>query len=170
MALIKSVRGCTPQIGKECYLAETATIIGDVSLGEGCSVWFNAVLRGDVNPIYIGNNVNIQDNSTLHCSYQKTIIEIADNVTISHNAIVHGAKIDDYALVGIGAVVLDNCHVGSRSIIAAGAVLLEGTVVEPNSVYAGVPAKKVGEVREERMKDMVERIPGAYRKYASWYK
>jgi carbonic anhydrase/acetyltransferase-like protein (isoleucine patch superfamily) len=169
MALIKSVRGFNPVIGPNCYLAENASIIGDVVLGEGCSIWFNTVLRGDVNSIRIGNNVNIQDGSVLHTLYQKSVIEIGDNVSIGHNVTIHGAKIEKLALIGMGAVVLDHAVIGEGAIIAAGSVVLSGTRVEPYSVYAGVPAKFVKFADAEQTNTINKRISDNYRFYASWY-
>ncbi|MBN1599438.1 MAG: gamma carbonic anhydrase family protein [Bacteroidales bacterium] len=170
MALIKSVRGFTPVFGKGCYLAENATIIGDVITGDDCSIWFNAVLRGDVNSIRIGNNVNIQDGAVLHTLYQKSVVEIGNRVTVAHNAVIHGAKIHDNVLIGIGAIVLDHAVINENSIIAAGAVVLSNTIVEAGSVYAGNPAKKIKEIDPEQSKNMIERIAGNYKMYAEWYK
>ena len=169
MALIKSVRGFTPQIGKDTFLAENATIVGDVVVGEGCSIWFNAVLRGDVNSIRIGNGVNIQDGSVLHTLYEKSTIEIGDNVSIGHNVTIHGARIEDGALIGMGAVVLDHAVVGEGAIITAGSVVLSKTVVEPGSIYAGVPAKFVKKVDPEQAKEINQKIANNYHMYASWY-
>ena len=140
MALIKSVRGFTPIIGKNCFLADNATLIGDIVMGDDCSIWFNTVLRGDVNSIRIGNRVNIQDGSVLHTLYQKSTIEIGDDVSIGHNVTVHGATIKDGALVGMGAVILDDAIVGEGAIVAAGSVVLSKTVIEPGSLWAGAPA------------------------------
>lgn len=170
MALIKSVRDFTPQIGEGCYLAENATIIGDVIIGNDCSLWFNAVLRGDVNSIRIGNNVNIQDGAVLHTLYQRSTIQIGDNCTIAHNAVIHGAHLSNNVLVGIGAILLDHVEVGENSIIAAGAVVLAKTQIEPGSVYAGNPAKKIKNISEEQSRDMIERIANNYKMYAGWYK
>ncbi|MCT4648154.1 MAG: gamma carbonic anhydrase family protein [Carboxylicivirga sp.] len=170
MALIKEVRGFTPKIGKNAYLAENATIIGDVEMGDDCSIWFNAVLRGDVNSIRIGNKVNIQDGSVLHTLYQKSVVEIGDNVSIGHNVTIHGAKIEDNVLVGIGATILDHAVIGSNSIIAANSLVLTGTIVEPNSVYAGVPAKKVKEIEPNQTKEMIHKIANNYLMYAGWFK
>lgn len=170
MALIKSVRGFTPQIGEDCYLSETATIIGDVVIGNNCSIWFNAVLRGDVNSIVIGNQVNIQDGAVLHTLFEKSVIEIGDSVTVAHNAVVHGAKICRNVLIGIGAIVLDHAVINENSIVAAGAVVLSNTVVEANSVYAGNPAKKIKEISSELSKGTIERIANSYKMYAGWYK
>ena len=170
MALIKECRGFTPQIGEDCWLAENATLVGDLVMGEQCSVWFNAVIRADVNSIKIGNRVNIQDGAVLHCTYDKTTVDIGDNVSIGHNALVHGCKIESNVLIGMGSIVMDNCHIESNAIIAAGAVLLEGTRVESWSIYAGVPAKKVRTLSEELFKGEVERISKNYIKYSSWFK
>ncbi len=173
MALVKKLRGITPKIGKDCYLAENATIIGDVVMGKECSVWFNAVLRGDVNSIRIGNRVNIQDGVVIHTLYKDSanpsVTEIGDNVSLGHNVIIHGAKIEANSLIGMGAVVLDNAVVGSGSIIAANSLVLSNTVVEPNSIYAGVPAKKVKEISPEQSKNIVERTANDYYMYSQWY-
>lgn len=157
-------------MGGNCYLAENATIVGDVVMGDDCSVWFNAVVRGDVNSIRIGNKVNIQDGAVIHCTYQKTETVIGNNVSIGHNAIVHGCTIADNVLIGMGAIVMDNCDIGSNCIIAAGAVLLENTKVMPGSVWAGVPAKKVKDINAELLKGEVERIANNYLMYAGWFK
>jgi carbonic anhydrase/acetyltransferase-like protein (isoleucine patch superfamily) len=170
MALIKKVRGFNPVFGKNCYLAENATIIGDVIMGNDCSVWFNAVLRGDVNSIRIGNMVNIQDGSVLHTLYEKSVIEIGDNVSIGHNVIIHGAKIHKNVLIGMGAIVMDNAIIGENSIIAAGSVVLDSTIVEPGSIYAGVPAKRVKSIDPEQSREMIEKIAKNYIFYAGWYK
>lgn len=170
MALIKSVRGFNPSIGKDCYLAENATIVGDVSLGEGCSVWFNTVLRGDVNTIKIGNHVNIQDGAVLHTLYQKSTIEIGNYVSVGHNVTIHGASIKDYALIGMGSTVLDHVVVGEGAIVAAGALVLSGTIIEPHTIWAGVPAKFVKAVDPEQSREINQRIAHNYAMYASWYK
>ncbi|MDR2773763.1 MAG: gamma carbonic anhydrase family protein [Tannerella sp.] len=170
MALIKSVRGFTPVIGEETYLADNAAIIGDVVIGKGCSIWFGTVLRGDVNSIRIGNGVNIQDGSVLHTLYRKSTIEIGDDVSIGHNVTIHGAKICNGALIGMGAVVLDHAVVGEGAIIAAGSVVLSDTHVEPGCIYAGVPAKFVKKVDPEQSKEINQRIAHNYHMYASWYK
>ena len=170
MALIKSVRGFSPQFGTNCFFAENATIVGDVIMGNDCSVWFNAVLRGDVNSIRIGNKVNIQDGSVLHTLYKKSTIEIGDNVSIGHNVNIHGAKINNNVLIGIGATVLDHAIIGENSIIAANALVLSNTIVEANSVYAGVPAKKVKDIEPEQTQEMIDKIANNYIMYASWYK
>jgi carbonic anhydrase/acetyltransferase-like protein (isoleucine patch superfamily) len=170
MALIKSCRGFDPKFGEDCYLAENATVIGDVIIGNQCSIWFNTVVRGDVNSIRIGNKVNIQDGAVLHCTYEKTQLTIGDNVSIGHNALVHGCTIESNVLIGMGSIVMDNCHISSNCIIAAGAVLLEGTQTESWSIYAGVPAKKVKTLSPELFKGEVERIANNYILYASWFK
>jgi len=169
MAYIQSVRGFNPKIGDNCFLAETAVVVGDVTMGEGCSVWFNAVLRGDVNSIRIGNHVNIQDGSVLHTLYQKSTIEIGDYVSVGHNVTLHGAKIHDYALIGMGAVVLDHAEIGEGAIVAAGALILSNTVVPPYTLWAGVPAKFVKNVEPEQTNEMNRRIAHNYSLYASWY-
>lgn len=169
MALIKSVRGFTPEIGKDCYLADNATIIGDVIMGEGCSIWFNTVLRGDVNSIRIGNHVNIQDGSVLHTLYQKSIIEIGDYVSIGHNVTVHGAKVNNYALVGMGSILLDHVEVGEGAIVAAGALVLSNTKIPPYTLWAGVPAKYVKDVEPEQTNEINRKIAHNYAMYASWY-
>jgi carbonic anhydrase/acetyltransferase-like protein (isoleucine patch superfamily) len=169
MALIRPVRGFTPQYGKNCFFAENATVIGDVILGDGCSIWYNAVLRGDVNSIRIGDNVNIQDGSVLHTLYQKSTIEIGNNVSIGHNVTIHGAKIEDNALIGMGSVVLDHAVIGEGAIVAAGSVVLSNTKVEPFSIYAGVPAKFVKMADPEQTMTINKRISDNYQFYASWY-
>ena len=170
MALIKEVRGFTPQIGEDCYLAENATVVGDVIMGNGCSIWFNAVLRGDVNSIRIGNHVNIQDGAVLHTLYQKSTIEIGDYVSVGHNVTIHGATVKDYALIGMGAIVLDGAVIGEGAIVAAGALVLSNTIVEPNTIWAGVPAKMVKKVDPQQSQEINQRIAHNYAMYASWYK
>jgi carbonic anhydrase/acetyltransferase-like protein (isoleucine patch superfamily) len=170
MALIKSVNGISPQFGKNCFLAENSTIVGDVITGDDCSIWFNAVVRGDVNSIRIGNKVNIQDGAVLHCTYQKTKLNLGNNVSVGHNAIVHGCTIHDNVLVGMGAIIMDNVEIGSNTIIAAGAVVLEGTKVESGSVYAGIPAKKVKDINQELVNGEINRIAENYLMYSSWFK
>jgi len=162
MAIIKSVRAFTPEMGKNCYLADNATIIGDVVMGDDCSIWFGAVLRGDVNPIRIGNRVNIQDNCTLHTTFNDSVVEIGDDVTVGHNVVIHGARIESKALIGIGSVLLDHVVVGSNTIVAAGSVVLEHTILEPNSLYAGVPAKRIKTVDPTRRESMIKRIAKDY--------
>ncbi len=170
MALIKSVRGFTPQIGENIYLAENATIIGDVIIGDDCSIWYNTVLRGDVNSIRIGNRVNVQDGTVIHTLYQKSVTIIEDDVSIGHNAVIHGAKIKSGVLIGMGAIVLDHAVVGEGAIIAAGSVVLSGTQVEPGSIYAGVPAKFIKKVDPEQAKEMNQKIANNYIMYAGWFK
>jgi carbonic anhydrase/acetyltransferase-like protein (isoleucine patch superfamily) len=170
MALIRSIKGIEPRTGKDCYLAENATIVGDVLMGDECSIWFNAVIRGDVNSIRMGNRVNVQDGAVIHCTYQKAATTIGNNVSIGHNALVHGCMVHDNVLIGMGSIVMDGCVIESNSIIAAGAVLLEGTHVESGSVYAGIPAKKVKELSKELFEGEVQRIANNYVMYASWYK
>lgn len=168
MAIIKTIRGITPQFGQNCFLADNATVVGEVVMGDNCSLWFNAVVRGDVHSITIGNNTNIQDGAVIHCTYQKAKTVIGNNVSIAHNAIVHGCTLEDNVLVGMGAIVMDDAVVKSGAIIAAGAVVLAGTKVESGSIYAGMPAKKVKEVGEE-MKGIFERTAKNYIMYAKWY-
>lgn len=170
MALIKEVQGKAPQFGKDCYLAENATVVGDVICGDQCSFWFNAVVRGDVHYIRMGNKVNVQDGACIHCTYQKAPTNIGNNVSIGHNALVHGCTIHDNVLIGMGAIVMDGCVVESNSIIAAGAVLLEGTRVPSGSVYAGVPAKKVKEVDKALFEGEIKRISDNYVMYSGWFK
>ncbi len=170
MAIIKSVRGFTPEMGGNCYLAETAVVIGDVKMGDDCSIWYGAVLRGDVNSIRIGNKVNIQDNAVLHTLFEKSVVEIGDNVSIGHNAVIHGAKIENNVLIGISAVVLDHAVIGENSIIAAGSLVKTGTIVEPNSVYAGVPAVKVKDIAPAQSREMIQKIAHNYLMYSGWYK
>ena len=169
MALIKSCRGKDPAFGNNCYLAENATVIGDVVMGDNCSVWFNAVVRGDVNSIRIGNQVNIQDGAVLHCTYEKTKVNIGNSVSIGHNALVHGCTIEDNVLIGMGAIVMDHCYIEANCIIAAGAVVLENTHIESWSIYAGVPAKKVKTLSPALFEGEVERISKNYMLYASWF-
>ena len=170
MASVKECRGFYSQIGEDCWIAENATLVGDLIIGNQCSVWFNAVIRADVNSIRIGNSVNIQDGAVLHCTYEKTKVDIGDNVSIGHNALIHGCRIESNVLIGMGSIVMDNCYIESNTIVAAGAVLLEGTRVESWSIYAGVPAKKVKTLSRELFKGEVERISKNYIKYSSWFK
>lgn len=170
MAIIKEVRGYTPHIGNNCFIAETAAVIGDVAMGDNCSIWYGTVLRGDVNTITIGNNVNIQDGAVVHTLYQRSKTVIGDNVSIGHNATVHGATIESNSLIGMGATVLDNAVVESGAIVAANALVTSGMRVEGGWIYAGVPAKKIKQVSTEQQKDIVERIANDYIMYASWYK
>jgi len=170
MALIKSCRGKEPKMGKDCWFAENATIVGDVTMGDDCSVWFSAVIRGDVNSIVMGNKVNVQDGAVIHCTFEKTKTNLGNNVSIGHNALVHGCTVEDNVLIGMGSIVMDDCYIESGSIIAAGAVLLEGTRVEAGSIWAGVPAKKVKDISPELFEGEVMRIANNYKKYASWFK
>ncbi|MEM6359260.1 MAG: gamma carbonic anhydrase family protein [Bacteroidota bacterium] len=169
MAIIKSVRGFTPKIGVNCFLADNAVIIGEVDMGDSCTVWFNAVVRGDVHSISIGANTNIQDGAIVHCTYQKAKTVVGSNVSIAHNAIVHGCTIEDNVLIGMGAIVMDNAIIKTGSVIAAGAVVLANTIVEENTIYAGLPAKKVKDTGEN-MKAVIERTAKNYPMYAAWYK
>jgi carbonic anhydrase/acetyltransferase-like protein (isoleucine patch superfamily) len=169
LALIIPVRGFTPRIGEECFLAQNATIIGDVTLGDQCSVWFNTVLRGDVNTITVGNRVNIQDGSVLHTLYQKSTIEIGDDVSIGHNVTVHGAKIRDFALIGMGAVLLDDVVVGEGAIVAAGSVVLSKTVIGPGELWGGAPAKFIKKVDPEQSREINQKIAKNYLFYSKWY-
>lgn len=170
MALILPVEGTFPSYGTDCFLAPNATIVGDVIIGDQCSVWFNAVVRGDVNSIRMGNKVNIQDGAVIHATYQKTKTIIGNNVSIGHNAIVHGCTIHDDVLVGMGAIVMDNAVIHSNSIIAAGSVVLEGTIVQEGSIYAGVPAKKVKDISKELINGEINRIANNYIRYSGWFK
>ena len=170
MPVILPVKGVLPAMGANCYIAPNATIVGDVVMGDDCSIWFNAVLRGDVNIIRLGNKVNVQDGAIIHCTYEKAATHIGNNVSIGHNAIVHGCVIEDNVLVGMGSIVMDNCRVGSNSIIAAGAVVLENTTIEPGSIYAGVPAKKVKDISQEMISGEINRIANNYLMYSSWFK
>ncbi len=168
--IIRAVKGKSPEFGKDCFIAENATIVGDVIMGDECSVWFNAVVRGDVHYIRMGNKVNVQDGAVIHCTYQKTPTNIGNNVSIGHNAIVHGCTIEDDVLVGMGSIIMDDCVVGSDSIIAAGAVLTKGTIVPPGSVFAGMPARKIKEVSKDLSEGEIRRIANSYVKYASWFR
>ncbi len=168
--LIKTVLGKTPQFGFDCFIADNATLIGDVVLGQGCSVWFSAVVRGDVNSITVGDHVNIQDGAVIHGTYQKSATTIGNHVSIGHNAIVHGCTIEDHVLIGMGAIVMDDCVVEPYSIVAAGAVVPKNTHIKSGSVYAGVPAKCIKSVSPELMEGEIERIARSYSIYASWFK
>lgn len=170
MALIRPLQGKTPQLGKDCFLAETAVIIGDVVAGDQCSFWYNAVIRGDVNSIRMGNKVNVQDNATIHCTYQKYPTVIGNHVTIGHNAIVHGCTLKDNVLIGMGAIVMDNAVVEPFSIVAAGAVVTQHSHIKEGEIWAGIPAKKIGTVSKELKEGEIERIANNYVKYSSWYK
>ena len=170
MALILPVKGISPTMGNDCFIAPNATIVGDVVIGDQCSIWFNAVLRGDVNSISLGNKVNVQDGAVIHCTYLRSKTIIGNNVSIGHNAIVHGCVIEDNVLVGMGSVIMDNAQIGSNSIIAAGAVVLENTIIEPGSIYAGVPAKKVKDISQDKISGEINRIAENYITYSSWFK
>ena len=168
--LIRSVRGSTPQFGPEAYLAETAVVIGDVVMGAQCSVWYNAVVRGDVNSIRIGDRVNVQDGAVLHCTFEKCGLIIGNDVSIGHNAIVHGCTVEDKVLIGMGAIVMDQAVIGTGSVIAAGAVITQNTIVPPGSLMAGVPAKRIGAVSRDLSEGEIERIARNYIRYAGWFK
>ncbi|HOZ51415.1 MAG TPA: gamma carbonic anhydrase family protein [Chitinophagaceae bacterium] len=170
MPIILPVKGISPTIPSSCFVAPNATIVGDVEMGEDCSIWFNAVVRGDVNSIRMGNKVNIQDGACIHCTYEKTKVVIGDNVSIGHHALVHGCQLEDNVLIGMGAIVMDNVIVGSNTIIAAGAVVLENTICESGSIYAGVPAKKVKDISQELVSGEINRIANNYVMYSSWFK
>lgn len=170
MPVILHVEGVYPKFGNDCFLAPNATIVGDVVMGDNCSVWFNAVVRGDVNSIRMGNKVNIQDGAVIHATYQKTKVNIGNNVSIGHNAIIHGCTLHDNVLIGMGSIVMDNAIVHSNTIIAAGAVVLENTVCEAGSIYAGVPAKKVKDIAPQLISGEIDRIANNYIKYAGWFK
>jgi len=169
MAIIKSVRGYTPTFGSNCYVADNAVVVGQVSMGNYCTVWFNAVVRGDVHSITIGDNTNIQDGAVIHCTYQKAKTVIGSNVSIAHNAIVHGCTVEDNVLIGMGAIVMDGAVIGSNSVIAAGAIILPGTKVEPGSMYAGNPAKRMKDISDE-MREVIQRTARNYPMYAEWFK
>ncbi len=169
MAIIKTLRGKTPVFGKNCFIAENAVVVGEVQMGDNCTVWFNAVVRGDVHSISIGDNTNIQDGAIIHCTYQKAKTVIGSNVSIAHNAIVHGCTVEDNVLIGMGAIVMDDALIGRESVIAAGAIVLAGTQVEPGSIYAGIPARKVKDIGPE-MKEVIGRTARNYPMYAEWYK
>lgn len=170
MALIRPVKGISPTFGKDCYLAENATVVGDVEMGDNCSVWFNAVVRGDVNSIRMGDRVNIQDGAVIHCTYQKAATTLGSDVSVGHNALVHGCTIHDNVLVGMGSIVMDGAVVHSHSIIAAGAVVLEGTVVESYSIYAGMPARKVKSLDPHTAETMLRKVAENYVMYSGWFK
>ena len=170
MPVILPVKGVLPSMGDNCFIAPNATIVGDVIMGNDCSVWFNTVIRGDVNSIRMGDKVNVQDGAVIHCTYQKTKAIIGNNVSIGHNAIVHGCVIADNVLVGMGAIVMDNVQVGSNCIIAAGAVVLENTIIEPGCIYAGVPAKKIKNISQELISGEINRIAENYLMYSGWFK
>ena len=168
--LVKSILGKKPIWGKNCFFADNATVIGDVVIGDFCSIWFNSVIRGDVNKIRIGDNVNVQDGSIIHATYKKSSTSIGNYVSLGHNAIIHGCRIDDFVLIGMGSIVMDNAIINSNSIIAAGSVILENTIVEPNSIYGGVPAKKIKKIEQSKSKKEIQRIAKNYLNYSSLYK
>ncbi|MCF6348590.1 MAG: gamma carbonic anhydrase family protein [Flavobacteriaceae bacterium] len=168
--IIKKLNGKEPQFGEDCFIAENAVIVGDVVMGNQCSIWYNAVLRGDVHYIKIGNKVNVQDGAVVHCTYKKSPTNIGNNVSIGHNAIVHGCTVRDNVLIGMGSIVMDDCIVESNSIIAAGAVVTKGTRVESGTIYAGIPAKKVKDISKDLISGEIDRIANNYIKYAGWYK
>jgi carbonic anhydrase/acetyltransferase-like protein (isoleucine patch superfamily) len=170
MPVILPVKGIEPIIPESCFLAPNATVVGDVVMGEECSVWFNAVVRGDVNSIRMGNKVNIQDGACIHCTYEKTKVNIGNHVSIGHNALVHGCTVEDNVLIGMGAIVMDNAYIGTNTIIAAGAVVLENMRCESGSIYAGVPAKKVKDISQELIHGEIDRIANNYVMYSSWFK
>ena len=170
MPIILPIKGLAPTIPDSCFVAPNATIVGDVVMGEDCSLWFNAVIRGDVNSIRIGNKVNIQDGACVHCTYEKTKTIIGNNVSIGHHALVHGCTVEDNVLIGMGAIVMDNAYIGANTIIAAGAVILENTICESGSIYAGVPAKKVKDISQELIHNEINRIANNYSMYSSWFK
>src|SRR3982751_1654740 len=170
MAVIMHVNNVYPTFGNGCFIAPNATVVGDVVTGDNCSIWFNAVVRGDVNSIRLGNKVNVQDGAIIHATYEKTKAIIGNNVSIGHNAIVHGCTLHDNVLVGMGAIVMDNAIVHSNSIIAAGAVVLENTVCEAGSIYAGMPAKKVKDISQEKISGEINRIANNYIRYADWFR
>ncbi len=170
MAIVKSIKGISPRMGENCFLAENATLLGDIEMGDDCSIWYSAVIRGDVNSVRMGNKVNVQDNATLHCTYQKYPLTIGNNVSIGHNAIAHGCTIHDNVLIGMGAIVMDNCVVESNSIVAAGAVVLEGTHIPSGTIFAGVPAKKVKDITPDLISGEIDRIANNYVMYSGWLK
>lgn len=170
MAIVRELLGKTPKIGEDTFLAETAVVIGDVAMGKNCSVWYNAVIRGDVHYIKMGDKVNVQDNAMLHCTYEKFPLNIGNNVSIGHNAIVHGCTIQDNVLIGMGAIVMDDCLVESNSLIGAGSVVTQGTHIKSGEVWGGVPAKKLKDISRELLEGEVNRIANNYVKYSSWYK
>lgn len=170
MKIIKAVKGKFPQIPEDCYVAENATIVGEVSMGKNCSVWFNAVIRGDVHFIKMGDKVNVQDGAVIHATYKKSPTTIGNNVSIGHNAIVHGCTIQDNVLIGMGSIIMDDCVIESNSIVAAGAVVSKNTIVESGTIYAGVPAKKIKDISKELISGEIDRIANNYVEYSSWFK
>ena len=169
MAIIKSVRGFTPKFGNNCFFADNAVVVGEVTMGNNCTVWFNAVVRGDVHSITIGDNTNIQDGAVIHCTYQKAKTIIGSNVSIAHNAIVHGCTVEDNVLIGMGAIIMDGAVIGNNSVIAAGAIILPGTKVESGSMHAGNPAKRMKDISDE-MREVIQRTAKNYPMYAEWFK
>lgn len=169
MAIIKSVRGFTPKFGNNCFFADNSVVVGEVLMGNNCTVWFNAVVRGDVHSITIGDNTNIQDGAVIHCTYQKAKTVIGSNVSIAHNAIVHGCLVEDNVLIGMGAIIMDGAVIGNNSVIAAGAIILPGTIVEPGSMYAGNPAKRMKDISDE-MREVIQRTAKNYTMYSEWFK
>ena len=170
MPVILHVDGIYPTFGDNCFIAPNATIVGDVNTGNDCSFWFNAVIRGDVNSIRMGNKVNVQDGAVIHCTYKRTKTLMGNNISIGHNAIIHGCTIADNVLIGMGAIIMDNVEIGTNSIIAAGAVVLEGTKIPPGTIFAGVPAKKVKDVEITQIQGEIDRIANNYVKYADWFR
>ena len=168
--IIKELRGIKPQFGKDCFLAENCAIIGDVKMGDQCSIWYNAVIRGDVHFIKMGNKVNVQDGAVIHATYKTSPTNIGNNVSIGHNTLIHGCTIHDNVLIGMGAIIMDDCIIESNSIVAAGAVVTKNTVVESGTIYAGTPAKKIKDISQELISGEIERIANNYVKYAGWYK
>jgi carbonic anhydrase/acetyltransferase-like protein (isoleucine patch superfamily) len=170
MALVLPVNGISPKFGNNCFLAENSTLVGDVIMGNDCSIWFTAVVRGDVHYIRIGNKVNIQDGAILHCTYQKAPTTIGNNVSIGHRAIVHGCTVHDNVLIGMGAIIMDHAVIGENSIIGAGAIVLENTIVEPGSIYAGIPARRIKDVDKENFQNLITNISNNYVMYSEWFK
>ena len=170
MAFIRELNGIHPAYGKDCFFAENATIIGDVKMGDQCSIWYQAVVRGDVHYIRMGDRVNVQDGAVIHCTYQKAPTNIGNDVSIGHRAIVHGCTIENNVLIGMGAIVMDHAHIPENVLIAAGAVVLENSKLESGYLYAGIPAKKIKPLGEKLLKGEIERIAQNYIKYAGWYK
>jgi carbonic anhydrase/acetyltransferase-like protein (isoleucine patch superfamily) len=170
MATILPVEGKSPRFGHNCFLAPNATVVGDVEMGDHCSIWFNAVVRGDVNSIRLGEKVNVQDGVVIHGTYQKTKVTIGNNVSIGHNAIIHGCTIQDSVLIGMGAIIMDNADIGKNSIIAAGAVVLEGTKVESGTIYGGCPARKIKDIPPDLISGQIDRIANHYLIYAGWFR
>lgn len=169
MVIIRELNGIKPKYGKDCFFAENSVVVGEVIMGDQCSIWYNAVIRGDVNYIKLGNKVNVQDGAVIHATYKVSPTNIGNNVSIGHNALVHGCTIHDNVLVGMGAIIMDDCIIESNSIIAAGAVVTKGTHIESGSVYAGMPAKKIKDISQELISGEIDRIANNYVKYSSWY-